>query len=56
MSDNNKSASRVEKAASGIEEDVINLNERLQTRGDGEAIAHELRLARSPIICGSGTY
>ncbi len=44
MSDKNKTASRVEKAATGIEEDVINLNERLHMKGDGETVAHELRL------------
>ena len=44
MSDKAKNAGRVEKAAAGIEEDVISLNERLQTRGDGDATEQELRL------------
>lgn len=35
MSDKNKSASRVETAAAGIENDVIDLNERLQASADG---------------------
>ncbi len=43
MSDSNTPTSRVEKAAAGIEGDVIQLNERLQTRGDGEAMAQDLR-------------
>lgn len=44
MSDTGKTSSRVETAAAGIEEDVIDLNERLQTRADGAAIEYELRL------------
>lgn len=44
MSDTGKTNSRVEKAAAGIEDDVIDLNERLQSRADGEPIEHELRL------------
>ena len=43
MTENNKQVSRVQKAAVGIEEDVVRLNERLQSRGDGEKIAHDLR-------------
>ncbi len=43
MSDSNTPTSRVEKAAAGIDDDVIQLNERLQTRGDGEAMAQDLR-------------
>ncbi len=43
MSDSNTPTSRVEKAAAGIEDDVIQLNERLQTRGGGEAMAQDLR-------------
>lgn len=41
MADNQKKASRVEKAAAGIEEDVIRLNDRLKTTPD---VDHELRL------------
>jgi segregation and condensation protein B len=44
MADEPKQTSRVETAASGIEEDVINLNERLQPNSDVEKIEHELRL------------
>ena len=44
MSDKAKNAGRVEKAAAGIEEDIISLNERLQTRGDGDPVEQELRL------------
>ncbi|HFB54751.1 MAG TPA: SMC-Scp complex subunit ScpB [Hellea balneolensis] len=44
MTDEPKKGSRVETAASGIEEDVISLNERLQTKPDVEKIDHELRL------------
>ena len=41
MADNHKKASRVEKAAAGMEEDVIRLNDRLKANPD---IDHELRL------------
>jgi segregation and condensation protein B len=41
MGDNQKNASRVEKAAAGMEEDVIRLNDRLKATPD---IDHELRL------------
>lgn len=41
MADNQKKASRVEKAAAGMEEDVIRLNDRLKASPD---IDHELRL------------
>ncbi len=44
MTEPNKPASRVETAAAGIEDDIINLNERLLTRADGEAMADDLRL------------
>ena len=44
MNEKAKNAGRVEKAAAGIENDVISLNERLQTRGDGDAVEQELRL------------
>ena len=44
MTDTEKTASRVETAAAGIEKDVINLNERLQTRTDGEAVEANIRL------------
>ena len=44
MSDKNKSASRVETAAAGIENDVIDLNERLQTTGEGESMEADMRL------------
>ncbi len=49
MSDNGKSSSRVETAAAGIESDVIDLNERLQTRSDennngGESMEADMRL------------
>ena len=43
MSDDKKSASRVETAAAGIESDVINLNARLNTRGDGETLEADMR-------------
>jgi segregation and condensation protein B len=39
-----KSSSRVETAAAGIESDVIDLNERLQTRSDGESMEADMRL------------
>ena len=41
---NDKQASRVETAAAGIENDVINLNERLQTRGEGKELEADMRL------------
>ena len=44
MSNKNTPPSRVETAAAGIEDDIINLNERLVTRGDGEAIGDDMRL------------
>ncbi|PHR91115.1 MAG: SMC-Scp complex subunit ScpB [Robiginitomaculum sp.] len=44
MSDTSKPTSRVEKAAAGIEDDIISLNDRLNVRGDGEPIEQELRL------------
>ena len=44
MSDKSKSASRVETAAAGIENDVIDLNERLQTTGEGENMEADMRL------------
>lgn len=44
MNDKGKSATRVEAAAAGIESDVIDLNERLQTRSDGESIEADMRL------------
>ena len=40
---NNAENDRVEKAAAGIESDVVNLTERLQSKGE-EVIEHELRL------------
>ncbi|MCF6220959.1 MAG: SMC-Scp complex subunit ScpB [Robiginitomaculum sp.] len=39
-----KSSSRVETAAAGIESDIIDLNERLQTRTDGESMEADMRL------------
>ena len=44
MSDKSKSSSRVETAAAGIESDVIDLNERLLTRSDGESMEADMRL------------
>ncbi len=44
MSNENKTPSRVETAAAGIEDDIINLNERLVTRADGEAAPDDMRL------------
>jgi len=48
MSDKGKSSSRsssrVETAAAGIESDVIDLNERLQTRSEGESMQADMRL------------
>ena len=40
---NNAENDRVEKAAAGIESDVVNLTERLQSKGE-EVVEHELRL------------
>ena len=42
MTDNK--TDRVEKAAAGIEEGVVNLTERLRTKGQGEAVDKDLRL------------
>ncbi len=39
-----KTSSRVEKAASSIEEDIISLNERLDMRKGAEKMEHDLRL------------
>ncbi len=39
-----KKADRVELAAAGIEEGVVNLTERLRTKGQGEAVDKDLRL------------
>ncbi len=44
MSEQNTPKSRVETAAAGIEQDVINLNERLVTRSQGEAMPDDMRL------------
>ena len=47
MSDKAKTAPRVEKATAGIDDDIVQLNERLHMRPDGDAIEHELRLLES---------
>ncbi|MCF6275158.1 MAG: SMC-Scp complex subunit ScpB [Robiginitomaculum sp.] len=44
MSDTGKSTSRVESAAAGIESDIADLNERLQTRSDGDSMEADMRL------------
>jgi len=44
MSEGAKKTDRVEKAAAGIEESVVNLTERLKTKGQGKAMEAELRL------------
>jgi len=44
MTSKTKAPSRVETAAAGIEDDVINLNERLLTRADGETVQDDMRL------------
>ncbi len=44
MSDKSKASARVEKAAAGIEEGIINLNERLDQRTGGEKMEADLRL------------
>jgi len=44
MTDKGKPSPRVETAAAGIENDVIDLNERLQTRKDGESMEADMRL------------
>ncbi len=43
MTDKTAKPSRVQQAAVGIEEDVISLNERLNTRGQGEQMEQDLR-------------
>ncbi|MEE9272300.1 MAG: SMC-Scp complex subunit ScpB [Robiginitomaculum sp.] len=39
----NDKQGRVEKAAAGIEDDIINLNERLNTRGEEKAMGQDMR-------------
>ncbi|HHI88946.1 MAG TPA: SMC-Scp complex subunit ScpB [Hellea balneolensis] len=43
MTDEQAKSSRVQKAAVGIEDDVISLNERLSSRAEGAAMEHDLR-------------
>ncbi len=43
MADNSTPPSRVEKAGAGIEDDIVVLNERLQSKADGETIDHDMR-------------
>jgi len=52
MSDTPK-ADRVETAATGIEEDVVSLTERLRQKGDGDPIEHDLRLLEALLFAAS---
>ncbi|MGB0906694.1 MAG: SMC-Scp complex subunit ScpB [Maricaulaceae bacterium] len=44
---------RVEKAAAGIEDGVISIHERLQSKANGEAMEHDLRLLESLLFAAS---
>ena len=44
MNDTPKTQGRVETAATGIKQDVVNLNARLHTQSDGEAMESDMRL------------
>lgn len=51
MSDSKKD--RVETAAVGIEDDVINLTERLRQKGDGDPVERDLRLLEALLFAAS---